>query len=115
MEEFFRSHPTRLSDIGYWKNNFYLKDISMREFLAAQITNRVKIEFRSNEDLMKMFDYMLETVEDMYGLTESELGNHIINTRWGAIIDVDMLLEHAIVHLLRHRRQLEKFKHLYFS
>ena len=30
--------------------------------------------------------------------------------RWGPIYDPEMLLEHAIVHLLRHRRQLERWK-----
>ncbi len=30
--------------------------------------------------------------------------------RWGPIYDPEMLLEHAIVHLLRHRRQVERWK-----
>ena len=29
----------------------------MEEFLASQMSNRIKIDFRSNEDLMKLFDY----------------------------------------------------------
>lgn len=57
LEEFFRSPPTRLSDIGYWKGNFYLKDITLEEFLAAQIANRVKIDFRSDKKLVELFNY----------------------------------------------------------
>jgi hypothetical protein len=57
MEEFFRSEPTRLSDIGYWRDRFYLKNITMEEFLAAQIANRVKLDFRGDESLEKLFDY----------------------------------------------------------
>jgi len=30
-----------------------------------------------------------------------------INTRWGQQYDVEQLMEHAIVHILRHRRQIE--------
>ncbi|MFH1797994.1 MAG: hypothetical protein ABH844_01430 [Candidatus Omnitrophota bacterium] len=57
MDEFFRSPPTRLSDIGYWRGNFYLKDITLEEFLAAQIANRVKIDFRNDENLAELFNY----------------------------------------------------------
>lgn len=57
MDEFFRSPPTRLSDIGYWKGSFYLKDITMGEFLAAQIANRVKIDFRGDKNLEELFNY----------------------------------------------------------
>jgi predicted DNA binding CopG/RHH family protein len=62
----------------------------------------------------KMFEYMLETMEGKYNLSENDLSNIKIKTRWGANLDAESLLEHAIVHLLRHRRQLEKFKILYF-
>ncbi len=30
-----------------------------------------------------------------------------INTKWGQQYDVEQLLEHAIVHILRHRRQIK--------
>lgn len=30
-----------------------------------------------------------------------------INTRWGQQYDVEQLMEHAIVHILRHRRQIK--------
>jgi hypothetical protein len=33
-----------------------------------------------------------------------------IRTRWGQYYSVDQMLEHAIVHILRHRFQIEKFK-----
>lgn len=31
-------------------------------------------------------------------------------TRWGQHFDPEQLFQHAIVHILRHRRQIEKFK-----
>lgn len=35
-----------------------------------------------------------------------------IKTSWEQSYDVEQLMEHAIVHILRHRRQIEKFKAL---
>jgi len=57
LDEFFRSAPTRLSDIGYWKEKFYLKNITQEEFLVTQIANRIKLEFRGDKELMKLFRY----------------------------------------------------------
>ena len=57
LDEFFRSPPTKLSDVGYWRGRFYLKDITLGEFLAAQIANRIKIDFRQDKALMEQFNY----------------------------------------------------------
>lgn len=32
-----------------------------------------------------------------------------INVKWGQQYDIEQLMEHAIVHILRHRRQIEHF------
>jgi hypothetical protein len=32
-----------------------------------------------------------------------------ITTAWGKLYDIEQLLEHAIVHVLRHRRQIKKY------
>jgi len=36
--------------------------------------------------------------------------NRKIHTRWQQIYDIEQMMEHAIVHVLRHTRQIEKFK-----
>lgn len=42
------------------------------------------------------------------GITLEEFDSHKkIHTRWGQEYDVEQMLEHAIVHILRHRRQIE--------
>ena len=33
-----------------------------------------------------------------------------IKTAWGQVYDIEQMMEHAVVHVLRHRRQIEKFK-----
>ena len=64
LEDFFRSPPTKLSDIGYWRGNFYLKEITIQEFLASQIANRIKYEFKDNKDLSEI--YKFQTAEGLY-------------------------------------------------
>ena len=67
LDEFFRSPPTKLSDIGYWRGQFYLKNITMPEFLAAQMANRMKIDFRAEKDLASAFSY--KSAEGIYNTT----------------------------------------------
>lgn len=44
MNDFFRAQPAALGDIGYWNDRFYVKDISLPEYLAEQIASRVRID-----------------------------------------------------------------------
>ncbi len=64
MEDFFRSPPTKLSDIGYWRGKFYIKEITIQEFLAAQIANRIKYDFKDNKDLADIFRF--QTAEGLF-------------------------------------------------
>ncbi len=57
--------------------------------------------------LDEMFAYTVETFEDKWLLTDEELLNTIIKTSW-TTYDLEALIEHAIVHVLRHRLQIEK-------
>ena len=58
-------------------------------------------------ELNKMFEYTVETFEDKWLLTDDELLNTIIKTSW-TTYDLEAIIEHAIVHILRHRLQIEK-------
>jgi len=64
MADFFRSAPTSIGDIGYWNNKFYIKDITLAEFLAEQMANRVKMEFRDDKILKE--DFLLKSVKGVY-------------------------------------------------
>lgn len=55
MSDFFKSEPTGIGDIGYWEGRFYIKDITLAEFLAEQIASRIKTEFRESKDLKDKF------------------------------------------------------------
>ncbi|MFT7589035.1 MAG: putative damage-inducible protein DinB [Limisphaerales bacterium] len=60
--------------------------------------------------LDQMIDYNVNLFEDYPKLEieQKECANKL-HTRWGQYYDPEQLLEHAIVHILRHRRQIEQF------
>jgi len=60
------------------------------------------------EKLHQAFSYCKNVFKQNPNLPLEELENsEKINTNWGQQYDVEQLLEHAIVHILRHRRQIE--------
>ena len=50
-----------------------------------------------------------ETVEPLLNAAEREIQALSFVVRWGPRYDPEMILEHAVCHLLRHRRQLERW------
>ena len=60
-------------------------------------------------ELDKMLAYTSETLQDKWELTDDEIMKVKMIVRWGPQYDLEQLLEHAVVHILRHRRQIEKF------
>jgi hypothetical protein len=60
-------------------------------------------------ELDKMLAYTSETLQDKWELKDDEIMKVKMIVRWGPQYDLEQLLEHAIVHILRHRRQIEKF------
>jgi uncharacterized damage-inducible protein DinB len=61
-------------------------------------------------ELDKMFNYNEQLLKDYPNLKlEQKDPNKKIKVAWGQQYDSEQLLEHAIVHILRHRRQIERF------
>jgi hypothetical protein len=56
-----------------------------------------------------MLRYTAETLEGRWEMSYDEIQGMAMTVRWGPTYDLEQLLEHAIVHIMRHRRQLEKF------
>ena len=56
-----------------------------------------------------MLTYTVTTLKNKWNFTFDEAVTNIIKTEWGQEYDFEQLLEHAIVHILRHRRQIERF------
>jgi uncharacterized damage-inducible protein DinB len=62
-------------------------------------------------DLEKVFSYtekIFSTIkdDDLEQMEETKK----IKTGWGQLYDIEQLTEHAIVHILRHTRQIEKIR-----
>jgi hypothetical protein len=52
---------------------------------------------------------MEQTVEPLLKATEQDIQTLSFAVRWGPRYDPEMILEHAVCHVLRHRRQLERW------
>jgi hypothetical protein len=91
---------------GFGYANYIREQFSMNfEPIPPAIFSRNEI----GEKIAAMLDYTVETLDGRWEMTDEEIGRVKINSRWGPAYDLEQLLEHAIVHILRHRRQIEKF------
>lgn len=62
-------------------------------------------------DLTAFFIFTENVLKNFSDSQLEELENEKkIVTSWGQVYDIEQMMEHAIVHILRHRRQIEKFK-----
>jgi hypothetical protein len=59
--------------------------------------------------LKEMLEYTCETLDGRWNLSQEEANSLQIRSGWGPVYDFEQLFEHAIVHVLRHRRQIERF------
>jgi len=55
LNDFFRSRPVTLKDFGYWQGRFYVRDITLPEFLAEQMIYRIKLRFKENKEMLEKF------------------------------------------------------------
>jgi uncharacterized damage-inducible protein DinB len=63
------------------------------------------------EDLTSLFAFTEKIFAEIKNNELEEFDDSLkIKTGWGQLYDIEQLTEHAIVHILRHRRQIEKFK-----
>jgi uncharacterized damage-inducible protein DinB len=78
----------------------------------AMATDRPVKRLLSHREALQEFDamltYTIETLDRQWELTDDQIQSVVMPSRWGVTYDLEQLLEHAIVHLLRHRRQIER-------
>lgn len=59
-------------------------------------------------ELEAMLAYTLATFEGRWECSSVDIRNTVMRTSWHVTYDLEQMLEHAIVHVMRHRRQIEK-------
>ncbi len=83
----------------------------IREQFSIEST-RPQYQSLSRQESLQQLDaaleYTAQTLEGKWEMSGKEISGTVINSSWGAVYNVEELLEHAIVHILRHRRQIEK-------
>lgn len=63
------------------------------------------------EDLTNVFKYTEDIFKEIKDNELEQFDNSLkIKTAWGQWYDIEQMTEHAIVHILRHKRQIEKIK-----
>ena len=91
---------------GYGYAN-YIRD--WYSILKNSPARRLYSKYDFVKEIDNMLVYTVNTLNDKWELSDKEIMKVNINSRWGSDYDLEQLLEHAIVHILRHRRQIEKF------
>ena len=92
----------------------YTYVIEVRRFLGENIEYKEKELLTNSIDICNALDAMFSYNEQLFlDYPEVKLeefnSEKKINVRWGQQYDVEQLFEHAIVHILRHRRQISFF------
>jgi uncharacterized damage-inducible protein DinB len=89
---------------GYSYSNY------VRKWFNEETTS-VKIEVNTTEECIieieKMLLYHIKTYENKWLMSDDEMMKTIIKTSW-TTYDLEAIIEHAIVHILRHRLQIQK-------
>jgi uncharacterized damage-inducible protein DinB len=93
----------------------YTYAIEVRKWMGEEIEYENKLFLTTIQEYRNALKEMFVFNEDLFisypkiKLVEFDV-NKKIKTRWGQLFDVEQLFQHAIVHLLRHRRQIEIIK-----
>lgn len=58
IKEYFASQENvaGIGEISYWNGRFFIKEIDLSEFLASQIDERLKMDFKQDKDLNKWYE-----------------------------------------------------------
>ena len=89
---------------GYTYSN-YINSVNEREWF--EYTENVETPKKGIEEIDKMLDFTENSFNGFWNKTNKEIGEWKFDTRWNVTYDFEQLMEHAIVHVLRHRRQIE--------
>ncbi len=90
--------------------HFYIKYI--RESLSMETSPVEHKKFTKSEiadELDKVIAGTVAIFDGRWDEINDKMTSIYIDASWGERYNIDQMMEHAIVHALRHRRQIEKF------
>jgi hypothetical protein len=91
----------------------YANEIRRVRGLPTPLARLEPDDVRSPSDARRLLReglrYTEGALEGFYDADEAALRAHEFTVPWGVRYDPESMLEHAICHLLRHRRQLERW------
>jgi uncharacterized damage-inducible protein DinB len=108
-DENCRSIQTIVSHVvsaGYGYANY------LRQAFSIEVQPYQKRQLRADEISARaneMLQYTVETLQERWTMSDDDMQQLIINSHWGTRYDIEQMLEHAIVHVLRHRRQIQRW------
>jgi uncharacterized damage-inducible protein DinB len=109
-DENCRSAQTIMSHVvgaGYGYANYIRDAFSIGKDSPQR---RILEHAESLREFDRMLAYTDATLDDKWEMTYDQMEAISMTVHWGPTYDLEQLLEHAIVHILRHRRQVEKFQ-----
>jgi uncharacterized damage-inducible protein DinB len=75
-------------------------------------TDRPPKRLLAHREVLGEFDAMvaftIQTLDGRWETSDEAIQRIAIQSSWGTTYDLEQILEHAIVHVLRHRRQIER-------
>lgn len=98
--------------VSHITNSGYAYANYIRDWFSIPKNSPERKLLSQNEFLLRfdnMLAYSSETLEGKWEYSDEEVQKVKMIVRWGPHYDLEQLLEHAVVHILRHRRQIEKF------
>ncbi len=99
---------THVVNSGYGYATYIRRHFGEQIDFKERTTLGSVLEYQSA--LSDMFQFNEQVFEDYPEMQLEEMDNsRKILVRWGQLFDIEQLMEHAIVHVLRHRRQIERF------
>ena len=105
-DEDCRSVQTIMSHVvrsGYGYADYIREQFSLE---STRPQSKLLSRQESLEQLEAALEYTVQTLDGKWEMSDEEISGTVIKSRWGIVYNVEGLLEHAIVHILRHRRQI---------
>ena len=92
----------------------YVYTIFIENHMGYHKERRPKQYFETSQEYIKELNDMFDYCKNFFihhSIVQLQEEDHLkkITTNWGQQFDIEQLMEHAIVHVLKHRRQIANF------